>query len=242
MTNTIKNLEYPLNLIYAVFEDEAEEIAEKADIIPDFDASIEYVLYTLSERERKIIKNRFVDLLTLEQTGKLFGVTRDRIRQIEAKAIRKLRHPSRAKYFRYGVSAIIENIRTDYYNKFSELEGRLIEICKLNAKTADEVIQDKELRKKYAPTNIEAIDLSVRSYNCLKRAGIGTLQQLAQLSYNDLIRIRNLGRRSVDEIIGKLNEYGYEIQGSDKEEQNHDKQGIFGVHEECGDKVCSQCV
>ena len=221
MANIIKDLEYPLNLIYAVFEDEAEKIAERADTVPDFDASIEYVLCTLSERERKILKNRFVDLLTLEQTGKLFGVTRDRIRQIEAKAIRKLRHPSRAKYFRYGVSAIIENIRTDYYNKFSELEGKLIELCKLNVKTADEIIQDHELRRKYAPTNIEQMDLSVRSYNCLKRAGIDTLQHLAQLSYNDLIRIRNLGRRSVDEIIGKLSEYGYEIQKNGEEEQNH---------------------
>ena len=222
MANIIKDLEYPLNLIYAVFEDEAEEIAERADTVPDFDASIEYVLYTLSDRERKIIKNRFVDLMTLEQTGKLFGVTRDRIRQIEAKAIRKLRCPSRAKYFRYGVSAIIENIRTDYYNKFSELEGKLIELCKLNVKTADEVIQDHELRRKYAPTNIEQMDLSVRSYNCLKRAGIDTLQHLAQLSYNDLIRIRNLGRRSVTEIIEKLSEYGYKIRENGEEEQNHD--------------------
>lgn len=222
MANIIKDLEYPLNLIYAVFEDSAEEIAERADTISDINASIEYVLYTLSDRERKILKNRFVDLMTLEQTGKLFGLTRDRIRQIEAKAIRKLRHPSRAKYFKYGVSGIIEDIRTDYYNKFSELEGKLIELCKLNVKTADEIIQDHELRRKYAPTNIEQMDLSVRSYNCLKRAGIGTLQQLSQLSYNDLIRIRNLGRRSVDEIIGKLNEYGYEIRKNGEEEQNHD--------------------
>lgn len=219
MANIIKDLEYPLNLIYAVFEDAAEEIAERADTISDLNASIEYVLYTLSDRERKILKNRFVDLMTLEQTGKLFGVTRDRIRQIEAKAIRKLRHPSRAKYFKYGVSGIIEDIRMDYYNKFSELEGKLIELCKLNVKTADEVIQEKEIRKKFAPTDIEHMDLSVRSYNCLKRAGIGTLQQLSELSYNDLIRIRNLGRRSVDEIIGKLNEYGYEIRKNDEEEQ-----------------------
>ena len=219
MANIIKDLEYPLNLIYAVFEDSAEEIAERADTISDINASIEYVLYTLSDRERKILKNRFVDLLTLEQTGNIFGVTRDRIRQIEAKAIRKLRHPSRAKYFKYGVSGIIENIRMDYYNKFSELEGKLIELCKLNVKTADEVIQEKEIRKKFAPTSIEQMDLSVRSYNCLKRVGIGTLQQLAQLSYDDLIRIRNLGKRSVDEIIGKLNEYGYEIRKNDEEEQ-----------------------
>ena len=62
------------------------------------------------------------------------------------------------------------------------------------------------------PTKIENMDLSVRSYNCLKRAGIDTLQQLAKLSYEDLIQVRNLGRKSVDEIIEKLKEYGYEIQ------------------------------
>lgn len=62
------------------------------------------------------------------------------------------------------------------------------------------------------PTKIENMDLSVRSYNCLKRAGIDTLQQLAKLSYQDLTHVRNLGRKSVDEIIEKLKEYGYEIQ------------------------------
>lgn len=217
MTTVIKDLEYPLNLIYAIFEDDAEEIVEKSDTISDFNASVEYVLYTLSDRERKILKNRFVDLMTLEQTGKLFGLTRDRIRQIEAKAIRKLRHPNRAKYFRYGVLGIIENIKTGYYNQFLELEGKLIELCKLNTKAADEVIQTNELRRKYAPTKIENMDLSVRSYNCLKRADINTLQDLTKLSYEDMTRIRNLGQKSVKEIIEKLREYGYEVRKNSEE-------------------------
>ena len=67
------------------------------------------------------------------------------------------------------------------------------------------------------PTKIENMDLSVRSYNCLKRAGIDTLQQLAKLSYRDLINVRNLGRKSVNEIIEKLKEYGYEIQRNGEE-------------------------
>ena len=67
------------------------------------------------------------------------------------------------------------------------------------------------------PTKIENMDLSVRSYNCLKRAGIDTLQQLAKLSYQDLTHVRNLGRKSVDEIIEKLKEYGYEIQKNGEE-------------------------
>ena len=213
----IKDLEYPLNLIYAVFENEAEEIIEKSDTISDFNGSVEYVLHTLSDRETKILKNRFIDLMTLEEVGKIFGVTRSRIREIEAKALRKLRHPSRIKYLRYGISGVIENIKIDYYNKFADLESKLIELCKLNEEKADKVIDDVELRRKYASLGIEHMDLSVRSYTCLKRAGINNIKQLASLSYEELVHIRNLGRKSIEEIIEKLKEYGYEIQKNGEE-------------------------
>ena len=206
MTNKVKDLEYPLNLIYAIFDDEADGIIENADTISDFNGSVEYVLHTLSERERTVLKYRFVDLMTYEEVGKLYNITRERIRQVEAKALRKLRHPSRAKYLKCGVSGIIEDIRTDYFNKFADLESRLLELCERNGKPVD-----NELRKKYAQTKIEDMDLSVRSYNCLKRAGIDDLQQLAKLSYNDLAGIRNLGRKCVGEIIERLKEYGYDI-------------------------------
>lgn len=219
MTNKIKELEYPFNLMYAVFEDDVEEMIENADTISDFNGSVEYALHTLGERERTVLKYRFVDLMTYEEIGKLYNITRERIRQVEAKALRKLRHPNRRKYLKYGVSGIIKNIRTDYLNRFADLESNLIELCKLNKKTADEVIRDNELRKKYAPTKIENMDLSVRSYNCLKRAGIDTLQQLAKLSYEDLTHVRNLGRKSTEEIIEKLREYGYEIQRNSEVEE-----------------------
>jgi RNA polymerase primary sigma factor len=62
---------------------------------------VENILDTLTPRERRVLQLRFglVDArqLTLEEVGKRFGVTRERIRQIEAKALRKLRHPSRSK-------------------------------------------------------------------------------------------------------------------------------------------------
>ena len=62
---------------------------------------IDEVLLTLTEREEKVIRLRFgLDdgkSKTLEEVGQLFGVTRERIRQIEAKALRKLRHPSRSR-------------------------------------------------------------------------------------------------------------------------------------------------
>lgn len=203
----IKDLEYPINLIYAVTED--TEVLENSDTILDLNGSVEYVLNTLTDRERKVLKYRFSDLLTYEKTGKLFGVTRERIRQVEAKALRKLRHPQRKKYLILGVSGVIDNIKEKYNERVIDIEERLIEICKLNEKKADEIVHDANLRKKYHTEQIENCDFSVRTYNCLKRAGIKTIGELSKLNKNDLCNIRNLGSKGFNEILNKLQEYGY---------------------------------
>ena len=51
---------------------------------------------------------------------------------------------------------------------------------------------------------IEDLDLSVRSYNCLKRAGINTVEDLIENSEEDMMKVRNLGRKSLEEVINKL--------------------------------------
>ena len=53
---------------------------------------------------------------------------------------------------------------------------------------------------------IEELDLSVRSYNCLKRAGINTVQELASKTEQEMIKVRNLGRKSLEEVKIKLQE------------------------------------
>ena len=89
-----------------------------------------------------------------------------------------------------------------------------------NEKTVGKAIHNNELQKKYAQTKIEDMDLSVRSYNCLKRAGIDDLQQLAKLGYDDFRKIRNLGNKGVHEIIERLNEYGFDIRQNDEVKNN----------------------
>ncbi len=85
-------------------EDKSVMSPEKYVIRQALRAQLEEVLSTLSEREEQVLRYRFGleddTEYTLEQVGKKFGVTRERIRQIEAKALRKLRHPNRAKYLR----------------------------------------------------------------------------------------------------------------------------------------------
>ena len=56
--------------------------------------------------------------------------------------------------------------------------------------------------------SIEEMDLSVRSYNCLKRAGIHTIEDLTKKTEDDMLKVRNLGRKSLDEVIQKLAGYG----------------------------------
>ena len=205
-----KKLEYPFNLLWAVTED--EEILENADTISDLSGSVEYALCTLSDREKDIIIKRFMCKLTYKEIGDLFGVTRERIRQVEAKALRKLRYPSRLKYLTKGLFGIVEEIKTDYYRKFADLEAKLIELCKVNEKAADKIIEEHSaLRKAYKADGIEQVDFSVRTYNCLKRHGIETMSELATLRYDEIVKIRNLGRKCVKEIIDKLKEYGYTV-------------------------------
>ena len=73
---------------------------------------------------------------------------------------------------------------------------------------------------------IEELDLSVRSYNCLKRAGINTIGELAQKTEEEMMRVRNLGRKSLKEIMQKLREHGFELKHSydlDDEEKDTDE-------------------
>ena len=73
-----------------------------------------------------------------------------------------------------------------------------------------EIMKEKEESKKekVLETTIEELDLSVRSYNCLKRAGINTVQDLTNKSENDMMKVRNLGRKSLEEVIAKLDSIG----------------------------------
>lgn len=73
---------------------------------------------------------------------------------------------------------------------------------------------------------IEELDLSVRSYNCLKRAGINTIGELAQKTEEEMMRVRNLGRKSLKEVMQKLRENGFELKHSydfDSEDKDSDE-------------------
>lgn len=71
-------------------------------------------------------------------------------------------------------------------------------------------------REKVLEMTIEELDLSVRSFNCLKRAGINTVEDLTNRSEDDMMKVRNLGRKSLEEVINKLNALGYSLRKEDE--------------------------
>jgi DNA-directed RNA polymerase subunit alpha len=77
------------------------------------------------------------------------------------------------------------------------------------------VEKEEEAKDKILEMTIEELDLSVRSYNCLKRAGINTVEELTQRTEEDMIKVRNLGRKSLEEVIHKLEALGLGLKKSD---------------------------
>lgn len=78
---------------------------------------------------------------------------------------------------------------------------------------AAEVMIEKEddEKEKVLEMSIDELELSVRSYNCLKRAGINTVEELTNRTSEDMMKVRNLGRKSLEEVLAKLKELGLEL-------------------------------
>lgn len=77
------------------------------------------------------------------------------------------------------------------------------------------VSQDDDKQQKVMEMTIEDLDLSVRSYNCLKRAGIHTVEDLTKKSEDDMLKVRNLGQKSLDEVIKKLEDLDLALRNND---------------------------
>ena len=95
----------------------------------------------------------------------------------------------------------------DHYKVITQLNNYVQDKSYMNQQT-EKVVNDK-LDKK-----IEDLDLSVRSYNCLKRANINTVGELAQKTEEEMMKVRNLGRKSLKEVVLKLREIGLDLKSS----------------------------
>ena len=86
-----------------------------------------------------------------------------------------------------------------------------------NAKTAEVMVEkEDDEREKVLEMSIDELELSVRSYNCLKRAGINTVEELCNKTSEDMMKVRNLGRKSLEEVLAKLKELGLQLNPSEE--------------------------
>lgn len=104
--------------------------------------------------------------------------------------------------------SLAAKILTEHLNIFVNLTDE--------ARKAEIMVEKEETHKeKMLEMTIEELDLSVRSYNCLKRAGINTVQELTDKSEAEMIKVRNLGRKSLEEVKNKLNDLNLGLRQDD---------------------------
>lgn len=86
-----------------------------------------------------------------------------------------------------------------------------------SAKSVDVMVEKEDSEKaNVGNMNIDELELSVRSYNCLKRAGINTVEDLCSKTSEDMMKVRNLGRKSLEEVLAKLKELGLQLSSGDE--------------------------
>ena len=195
---------WPYNLALHILKD--TERAGNISVVGFFDA-----LGTLNPREQAVLTLRMRDKLSLEKVGEQFGLTRERIRQIQAKAEHKLRHPSRQRLY-LCVPTIEFQAKCKELNKLQEeyefLSNKLEQFEKAKPETSSLSAAEYLLVRK---TPIEELNLTVRAYNALKRAGKDTVGDVMDLRRADLYRIRNLGETSIANICEALKNRGVSI-------------------------------
>ena len=105
--------------------------------------------------------------------------------------------------------SLAAKVLNEHLSLFIDLSDRGIEA---------QVMADKPMdpKGKVMDMNIDELELSVRSYNCLKRAGINTVEELCNKTADDMMKVRNLGRKSLEEVLNKMAELGLSLKPSDE--------------------------
>ncbi len=106
--------------------------------------------------------------------------------------------------------SLAAKILTEHLDLFTDLSGDAFSGTKIMVEKGD------SSKEKVLDMTIEELDLSVRSFNCLKRAGINTVEDLIGKTEEDMMKVRNLGRKSLEEVIAKLDSFGFALSSDDE--------------------------
>ena len=187
-----QQLPWPENLITEIGLEAIFGLDAYTPLNDDQMHGLEFALNSLKDKEKTAVLLRYQEHKTFREVGDYFSRSNERMRQVIAKSIRKLRHPDRLKYYRDG-----------YQGTIKMREERL--------RSIKEAIGEKGLLETLSEIDINECGLSVRAYNCLHRAGMDTLGQVVEKMNQDpwnILRVRNLGIKSLAEVIDKLEGFG----------------------------------
>ena len=109
----------------------------------------------------------------------------------------------------YEALSLAAKIMTEHLELF-------IDLSEISKNTQVMIEKEESKKEKVLEMSIEELELSVRSYNCLKRAGISTVEDLANKSQEDMMKVRNLGKKSLDEVTNKLHSLGLDFVKEDE--------------------------
>lgn len=149
-------------------------------------------LSDLRDKEKAVVCYRYEDHMILKEIAEKYGVRRERVRQIIAKGIKQLRHPSRLRYYQNG------------YRKTLELEKSRREKIRSGSDREEQIELLSEI-------GLRDAGFTARTQNCLIRAGLKNMGEIADILYIEpsrLLEIRNLGRGCMSEICLVMEEFG----------------------------------
>ncbi len=247
-------LDYPINLIFCIFGEHKQVAINDEKSVKEVESNIDYILCNLMEaREANVLRMRFKGKLSLDEVAKILDLTRERVRQIEARALRKMRHPSRAKaiFAPYRLSQEIKE-RTEVLDKKNLELARLITKCLDQIDTLSKALDgvgikvSTEKPNTYVTTlarNINEFEFSVRAYNCMKRAGINTIGDLTEKTEEEMRQVRNLGRLGLQEIKDKLTSLGLRFMTDEERKENpiHTRNEIKDICKNCEYDYHGEC-
>ena len=194
--------EYPYNLIDAL------EL-EPVDVIENFEPRLNRVMLEyMTTRDQYILMHVYAHQQTFEEIGRFMDISAERVRQLHARALRKLHYHK--KYLLIGIYSEPEHMEKQKFEEY---------ILSMRESWTYESALDYVKNHKRQPTERDIIDLdlTIRSYNCLKRAGITTIDQLCDKTIKEMMKVRNLGRKSLKEIRNKLQSLGLDFKNYEEE-------------------------
>lgn len=201
-TNT--PLTYPQNLLQAVAHNSGLE--PPTEYTKDILAGIQYVLSTLDDREQDILRMRFEEGRIRSEIAAFFGISQERVYQIETKALKSMRAPTRWNYLKLGVAGYMrwakeqargEGFTVGYKQGYKDgnADGR-------------NGMEHPTISEELLNLPIISLGLSVRAYNCLMRANCKCIGDVIRLSEQQIQTMKNLGVKTAGEIAAALKSKG----------------------------------